>query len=833
VTRGSRRHRGIGASACLVAFLCGFLPAHSDAAAVFDENARALSLLNASTCAQRMSRPAVVAQQSIFATPSPSPSPSPGPFATPFIWRPQNGPASLYATPVPRGQVTPPPIPTPSASPDLENQPVFLVRGGPTPPPITPAGSPAPPPTPAPTAAATLAPNDVAVLADKVDFNSQQGKPGDAYGNVHVLYSAGEVVGDHAHYDGKRTVTVTGHPFLVNRAHDSVLSADEIDFDIVDQSAKLKQGRGVSSEGLDRGLIHFTSPDLHTDPDGIGHGTQAWVSTCENPRGGYHMTGKTITYYPGDKIVITNAVLWLGAAAVFWLPRVIIPLRTVDDPRRQVKYFPEVGYDQFEGAYIKVALGFGKDQYYYGQYKVDYYTKVGLGLGYIAFFAKRNGRRTFNVNFYTIHDRRINQTQSNLSMQEQENFSKTLRGDFQFTYNGNYGPLVGVPPNTGINLAIAHAGQNSQQQYSLTESSVGGQSRSQTWAFTDTRQLGPHLTQSENFSLSNSQSSFGGITSSNGSSNFTSLTHLTTPGEDYLLTIDKTFSAQPYGDNKLPELQVHPYSFFPHFWFPIQPSFTVGNYSEIQQYFTTSNTSGGKDFSTSRADLGFLFGPALVKVFGSDFSAQVSVNQYLYGTGDLKASILQTMSLNTPISNHIVNSITYNESNFNGPALVPFEYLDQQPLINQKGAQDLIRFYNGNVYNFTMGFATNFNGQAQPVTYQLNAMPSTRSEVILGGAFDPGPGQGFTPTTVQFVTPFGYETTLQFASQIDWQNHERLENKVIYLSKIIGECYEIQVQYAEAARLLNVSISLLAFPTRSAGFGIGQPSTIVPSSLNF
>jgi hypothetical protein len=419
-------------------------------------------------------------------------------------------------------------------------------------------------------------------------------------------------------------------------------------------------------------------------------------------------------------------------------------------------------------------------------------------------------------------------------MQEQENFSRTLRGNFQFTYTGNYGPIQGVPPNTGINLAIAHTGQDSQQQYSYTESNVGGQSRSDTFAITDTRQIGPHLTQSENFSESDSEASFGGITTSNSSTTFTSLTHYTTPGEDYLLTFDKTWSAQPYGDNKLPELQIHPYSFLPHFPFPIQPAFTIGNYSEIQNYFVTNpNNTGGKLFDTSRADLALLLGPAIFKVFGSDFTAQVNVNQYAYGTGDLKASILQTLSLNTPIGSHVVNSITYNESNYNGPALVPFEYLDQQPLMNLKGAQDLLRFYNGNIYNFTLGFATNFDGIAQPVTYQLNAQPSPRSEVILGGAFDPGPGQGFIPTTIQFVTPFGYETTLQFAGQIDWQNHERIENKVIFISKTIGECYQINVQYAEASRLVNVSISLLAFPSHPAGFGIGQAAPIIPTTLNF
>src|SRR5262249_46486361 len=155
-----------------------------------------------------------------------------------------------------------------------------------------------------------------------------------------------------------------------------------IQFDTIDQTAKLTNGRGTSSEGIERGLVHFNAKDLHTDQDGVGHGLAPSVSTCQNSRGGYHITGKNMEVYPGDKIVIYKAILWLGAAAVFWLPKVVIPLRTVDNEAQRPRYFPDVGYDQYEGYWIKTRITFGKDQYYYGYYTVNYFSKVGLGLGY-------------------------------------------------------------------------------------------------------------------------------------------------------------------------------------------------------------------------------------------------------------------------------------------------------------------------------------------------------------------------------------------------------------------------------------------------------------------
>ena len=84
------------------------------------------------------------------------------------------------------------------------------MRGGETPPPIPPAGQATPLPTPEPTGAPTLAPGYVAVIADKWTGNARAGQPGDAIGNVHIYYGDEEIVGDKAHFDGVRTITITG-----------------------------------------------------------------------------------------------------------------------------------------------------------------------------------------------------------------------------------------------------------------------------------------------------------------------------------------------------------------------------------------------------------------------------------------------------------------------------------------------------------------------------------------------------------------------------------------------------------------------------------------------
>jgi len=772
---------------------------------------RAVSLLNASTCAARTN--GLVAQ----VTPTPSPTASAAVPNAPL------GPGQLYATPIPTSApVTPPPIPTATPTSRASAGPVFLIRGSPAPS-IVPNGSPTPPPSPAPVSAPTLQPGYVAVLADKFVGNATKpGAPGDATGNVHIFYQDEVLIGDRAHYDGFKTISVTGNPYIVNNTDTSIIHADRIEFDTIAQRADLINGRGESSQGVEHGLVYFSAKDLKSDEHGVAHGDYANVTTCERPRAGYHITGRTIDVYPGDRLVISKAVLFLGAVAVFFLPKVVIPLRRIEDDRQRPSFFPEIGYNSYQGFFIKAKPSFGRDQYFYGYYRVEYYSRQGIGLGYTAFLSKRSGKRQSSVDFYAIHDRRTQTTTSNLNAQDTENFSQALRAHFAFGYNSNFGPLVNLPPNENFSGSIVHNGSHATQNYTFAHSSISTQAATDNLGFTESRTFGPAIQNSLSVNFSSSRTSYGlNNASSNSTGSFNDLLQWSNNAAAYTLTYDKNFTRHPYGMNKEPELQIRPYSFFKHFVIPIQSTLVIGEYNEPQT-----------PLSTSRADLNFAFGPALYHFLGSDLSASVNVHQFAYGTGDMKASIQQYATLSTAIGSHVVNAITYNETNYNGPPFVPFNTLDQQPTFNYKSAADVLRFFNSDFYNLSLSFNTSFNRSAQPVQYQLAVRPSRRSYVALGGAFIPGPGNGFFSTNVQFSTPFGNGSTLQFIGDIDWKNKGRIINKSIYWSRIIGDCYQLQLQYNQAARQLNLTLNLLAFPSHGATFGLNSSGSIIPTSFN-
>ena len=112
--------------------------------------------------------------------------------------------------------------------------------------------------------------------------------------------------------------------------------------------------------------------------------------------------------------------------------------------------------------------------------------------------------------------------------------------------------------------------------------------------------------------------------------------------------------------------------------------------------------------------------------------------------------------------------------------------------------------------------------------------PSPRSYVVLGGYYQPGSGRGFNQTNVQAITPFGKETTLEFTTNVDWKNHNRLTNKNIYITRTIDDCYNISGSYNQDLKQFSFNVVILAFPGQGAGFGIGgQKSPIIPGSFAF
>jgi hypothetical protein len=763
---------------------------------------------------------------------SPSPSASPG-VVVPLPIMPA-GPGVLVIPPLPSTtpQVTPPPLPTPSPSASPSTGPIYLAPV--TPPPPTP--SPTPPPTagpiragvrasPTPTAAPspgeTLGPHDYAILGDTLTGNRTPGQPFDLDGHINIIYQDGILVGDHAHYDGTRYIDVTGHTYISNHAGDSILTADSIRFDTITQRALLINGRGVTTQGVDRGRLHFNAQALQTDPNGFTHGTHASLTTCENPHGGYHLEAKSLDITPGEKAVARSVVVFLGPLAIFYLPLMVIPLR--HGPRtgvRRTGLVPLVGYSAAEGFYVKARIGFGTSNYYYGYYRLEYYTKIGYGLGYVASFRRKDGKRSIDVDVFRLHNRNDGSDTWNADFNDQEIISPALRGTARVSYQADYGPLISLPPNFSLALGLTKSTPKDTQNYSFAEQSTGSQNTTDNYGISDNYTFSSKLSNAFTGSYTENQNSYSGLTTVNSTLHFNTDTHLTGNTVDYDLIVDKYDSQTPSGVNKLPELLVRPHgALFPHLLgIPNTGTFTIGEYSDPVA-----------DLATQRAQAQINLGPALYHLPIGDFSGTINVQQDFYGTGDAKAQIVQQYNITTPISDHFDNILSYNNQHVNGLGNEPFAFDTIGGAY--KNLQEVLKVFNKDVYALSLQTGTAFNMSAQPISYQLLLRPSQAASVVLGGNWNPGPGNGFDRTNVQLIAPIGRDSDIQIGTFVDWKNHMRLESKNIYYRRVIGDCYEIRIAYNQDLQTVAVTLDILAFPSDALNFGIGQQTSIVPQSF--
>ncbi len=188
---------------------------------------------------------------------------------------------------------------------------------------------------------------------------------------------------------------------------------------------------------------------------------------------------------------------------------------------------PEIGYDQADGVYVRARIGFGKDDYYYGYYRIEEYTKRGLGLGYVAYIGRRDNKRQVNIDVYTFNGYNGTGRQYNANISDQENFSQRTRGQVNFLYVGDYGPYVSLPPSYSLAGSLVHISNNSDQNYQFSRSLTGSQSTSDNLAFIDQMQLTHNLSEGINISYTDYASNYPGqVNTTSETLHLQSITHL-------------------------------------------------------------------------------------------------------------------------------------------------------------------------------------------------------------------------------------------------------------------------------------------------------------------
>jgi len=756
---------------------------------------------------------------------SPSPAESPGPSASPTVTAmPPMAPTAIPQTPA----ANPTGPPDPDSYPTLVH-PAVVPTPGPSESPGVEQTAPPPPPPP----------GFGRLTADRLYGNAN----GDMDADGHVLIVSGDstITADRAHYDAAtRIVRAIGDVHYV-AANGDTATAKTLDYDVTHDRVIMDDVEGQSSAVAFQsehihGYVYYKGQRITIDHNGHAVLERGWVTTCDLRHVAYHVTGKEIELRPNDRMIVHSPALYLGKYLVAGLGILVIPL-TQEGQRRPTAIAPRIGYNSIYGFFIKNYINFYSSPYFYGTYHVDYYQKAGIGLGADLFFARRDG---MGQGEFTIYDLHSNQYQLAItgvknSLNSALTYSRIFSHHVTLSANANYvsqSLLTSIPPTLSANVNVVHNGARSTTSYGGTATTTGPNS-SFGGLVNHSISFSPVFSENVSLQLQYNSSVFGTGTTSESSSLsrtvvFSNDTRYSARSFDADLliltnhgqtsnTLNGVETTQPViGLQKVPELTVRSRPLtISNIRLPLQLTLVDGVYDD-----------GYDNITTARYELNAQAGSALYRIGDSaTATGLVGIRQDIYGTGDERGAITEQFSLQKFFGRHADDTLAYQMQSVRGFTPLPaYDLLSGYDQINET-----LNVYNGSAYRFTAttnyDFKNKFLGS---INYQLTVNPTPFSNVLLGDSYDPH-GTGYGPVSITLSTPLGRNDYLQFLGNYDFKLHG-LQGQNYFLTHTVNDCYQIRLAYRQALHELDVSFSLLAFPSQSVNFGLTGGS-LLPQSF--
>jgi len=230
----------------------------------------------------------------------------------------------------------------------------------------------------------------VVIDGDEITYLKEKGKIL-AKGNVEVKSEGSELFCQEALYDAntsiahiKGEVRITkGNSVLYGR--DVVYNFNTHNAEMVDVRLKDPPIYGEAEEGDKVGQEKYVLK-------------KAYMTTCDLEVPHYRLTAKTVTVYPGDKIIAKNMVLRVGTIPIFYFPHFVQSLK---DNAFKVEIIP--GKESEWGMFLLSRWRYNLNSENRGKIHLDAYEDRGYGMG----VTHRMESKTLGdalINYYTISD---------------------------------------------------------------------------------------------------------------------------------------------------------------------------------------------------------------------------------------------------------------------------------------------------------------------------------------------------------------------------------------------------------------------------------------------
>lgn len=230
----------------------------------------------------------------------------------------------------------------------------------------------------------------VVVDGDEINYLQQEGKI-IARGNVRMQYKDVELFCEEAHYDANaNTANIKGDVKII-RSGSTVYGKDVV-FDFNTLEAKMEHMRIEDAPFYgEAGEVKKLGQDEYLLHDG-------YVTTCDLDEPHYRLVAKSITVYPGEKVVAKNIVLMVGKIPVFYIPYFSQSLKDKSFP---VEVIP--GKNSEWGYYLLTRWRYAMDSGQRGKINLDWYEARGQGYGVTHKVETKNFGEAL-VKYYRIED---------------------------------------------------------------------------------------------------------------------------------------------------------------------------------------------------------------------------------------------------------------------------------------------------------------------------------------------------------------------------------------------------------------------------------------------
>jgi LPS-assembly protein len=279
------------------------------------------------------------------------------------------------------------------------------------------------------------------------------------WGGVQIQYKGydlfcEEVIGDLA----TQVFTMKGGAQLIGA--DAIIDGETITVDFKNRTFLAQKHRGEIKPSLLQGQ---SLSSLYTKGDEASGSEReitlkgGGATTCDLEKRHYELDARYTTIRPGKRIIMRDVKLRILGRTVLNIPYLSIPLDT-----RRERYVPEVGQSADQGYYIKTVWGIPVEGVNTLDSYVDYFEKLGLGLG--GRFRYASSHMTGFLRLYGLIG---NTATAEMILGHRQNF-----GDNQFSLESNYQQrnYINAPQNTTwstrANVTIPHDRNLSRLNYS-------------------------------------------------------------------------------------------------------------------------------------------------------------------------------------------------------------------------------------------------------------------------------------------------------------------------------------------------------------------------------